>query len=130
MNILVTGACGFIGFHLANRLCNNKKYTVYGVDSLNKYYSIRLKKIRLKILKANKNFKFIKMDISNYSRIKTFFMKKKINILYHLAAQPGVIYSYKNPNSYTKNNILATSNILKSKKKPNYINLIRFEIAI
>ena len=77
MNILVTGACGFIGFHLANRLCNNKKYTVYGVDSLNKYYSIRLKKIRLKILKRNKNFKFIKIDISNYLKFKKFFFKKK-----------------------------------------------------
>ena len=113
MNILVTGACGFIGFHLANRLCNNKKYTVYGVDSLNKYYSIRLKKIRLKILKRNKNFKFIKIDISNYLKFKKFFFKKKIDILYHLAGQPGVMYSYKNPNSYIKNNILATKNILK-----------------
>ena len=113
MNILVTGACGFIGFHLANRLCNNKKYTVYGVDSLNKYYSIRLKKIRLKILKRNKNFKFIKIDISNYLKFKKFFLKKKIDILYHLAGQPGVMYSYKNPNSYIKNNILATKNILK-----------------
>jgi UDP-glucuronate 4-epimerase len=113
MNILVTGACGFIGFHLANRLCNNKKYTVYGVDSLNKYYSIRLKKIRLEILKKNKNFKFIKIDISNYLKFKKFFLKKKIDILYHLAGQPGVMYSYKNPNSYIKNNILATKNILK-----------------
>lgn len=113
MNILVTGAAGFIGFHLANRLCKNKQNIIYGIDNFSKYYSFRLKKIRLKILKANKNFKFIKMDISNYSKIKNFFIKKKINVLYHLAAQPGVIYSYKNPNSYTKNNILATSNILK-----------------
>lgn len=113
MNILVTGACGFIGFHLANSLCNNKKYTVYGVDSLNKYYSIRLKKIRLIILEKNKNFKFVKIDISNYLKFKKFFLKKKIDILYHLAGQPGVMYSYKNPNSYIKNNILATKNILK-----------------
>ena len=77
MNILVTGAVGFIGFHLANRLCKNKQNIIYGIDNFSKYYSFRLKKIRLKILKANKNFKFIKMDISNYSRIKTFFMKKK-----------------------------------------------------
>lgn len=113
MNILVTGACGFIGFHLAKRLCNNKKYTVYGVDNLNKYYSIKLKKIRLKILKSNKNFKFTSIDISNFLKFKKFFIKKKIDIVYHLAGQPGVIYSYKNPKSYIKNNILATKNILK-----------------
>ena len=51
MNILVTGASGFIGFHLANRLCKNRTNVVYGIDSLNKYYSIKLKKIRLQILK-------------------------------------------------------------------------------
>lgn len=113
MNILVTGAAGFIGFHLVNRLCKNKQNVIYGIDNFSKYYSIKLKKIRLKILKNNKNFKFVKMDISNYFKIKNFFIKKKIDILYHLAAQPGVIYSYKNPGSYTKNNILATSNILK-----------------
>jgi UDP-glucuronate 4-epimerase len=113
MNILVTGASGFIGFHLANRLCKNRSNVVYGIDSLNKYYSIKLKKIRLQILKKNKNFHFKKIDISNFSNFKKFFLKKKFDIIYHLAGQPGVMYSYENPNSYIINNILATNNLLK-----------------
>ena len=70
-SFLITGCAGFIGFHLSNKLLN-KGYNIYGVDNLNSYYSVKLKKKRLSILKKNKNFKFIKLDL-----IKCNYLKKK-----------------------------------------------------
>jgi UDP-glucuronate 4-epimerase len=62
--ILVTGAAGFVGYHLIHRLCN-MNFKVIGIDNLNSYYSVKLKKDRLKILKKNQKFKFLNIDISN-----------------------------------------------------------------
>ncbi len=62
MKILITGAAGFIGFHLSNKFLQNKKFTIYGLDNLNNYYSVELKKKRLNILRKNKNFIFIKAE--------------------------------------------------------------------
>jgi UDP-glucuronate 4-epimerase len=112
MKYLITGAAGFIGYHLSLHLLK-KGFTVYGIDSLNKYYSVNLKKLRLKKLKKFKNFYFNKIDLSNFKKTNKFLTKIKPDIIFHLAGQPGVLYSFKNPNSYKKNNIIATENLIK-----------------
>jgi UDP-glucuronate 4-epimerase len=76
MKILITGACGFIGYNLAQSLLQ-KNNTVYAIDNLNDYYSPTLKKLRLKNLKKNKNFFFKKIDISNRNQLFNFLKKKR-----------------------------------------------------
>lgn len=112
MKYLITGSSGFIGFHLASRLLRNKKNLVYGVDSLNNYYSVNLKKKRTILLKKNQSFFFKRLNLCNFFNLKKYIKEIKPDIIFHLAGQPGVLYSFKNPNSYFLNNILATQNIL------------------
>jgi UDP-glucuronate 4-epimerase len=111
MKILVTGVCGFIGFNFANFLLK-KNYKIYGIDNINNYYSVKLKKHRLKILKKNKNFSFFKTDIKNYKKLRNIFNKIKFDIVIHLAAQAGVRYSIKEPRKYIENNIDGFFNII------------------
>ena len=116
MNILVTGCAGFIGFNLSLNLLNKKSIKVYGLDNLNNYYDINLKKDRLKILRKNKKFFFYKIDICNTKKIDNFFKKNKIDYVVHLAAQAGVRYSIENPRNYLKSNIIGFFNILENSK--------------
>ena len=109
--ILITGAAGFIGFHTCLSLLK-KKHIVYGVDNLNAYYDLKLKKDRLKILKGFKNFYFFKCEISSFTKINKIFNLSKITKIVHLAAQAGVRYSIQNPFAYTKSNLEAFANIL------------------
>ena len=111
MNFLVTGSAGFIGFHLSKLLLNNGK-KVIGIDNLNDYYDVNLKKNRLKILKKNKKFIFFKLDIANKSKLKNFLKNYKVGIVIHLAAQAGVRYSITNPETYLNSNIIGFFNIL------------------
>ena len=113
--ILVTGCAGFIGFSISNFLLK-KKFKIIGIDSLNNYYNLKLKKKRIRLLKS-KNFKFHKSDISERSKFFKLVEKKKFDYIIHLAAQPGVRYSLLKPESYIKNNVLAFSNILDLAKK-------------
>jgi UDP-glucuronate 4-epimerase len=113
MKYLLTGSSGFIGFHLAKELLKNPNNKVYGLDALNKYYSISLKKKRTNILKKKDNFKFLNINLCNYNLSKKIILEIKPNFIFHLAGQPGVIYSFKDPASYKNNNILATKNLLK-----------------
>ena len=112
MKILVTGCAGFIGFDLCNNLIKRRKIKIVGLDNLNSYYSIKLKKLRLKELKKNKNFRFIKTDISKFDSLKKIFKKNKFDISVNLAAQAGVRYSVKNPKEYVYSNVLGFYNIL------------------
>ncbi len=113
MKILITGAAGFIGFSLSKYLLDsNKNLTIYGVDILNSYYSKKLKKKRLSILKKYKKFRFIKLDISNKSSFERNFKNKKIDLTINLAAQAGVRYSLSNPEEYVNSNQLGFFNVL------------------
>ena len=112
MRILVTGAAGFIGFHISNYLVK-KKIKVIGVDNLDDYYSINLKKKRLSELKKNKNFKFIKIDISS-NKLKRVLKEYRFDIVIHLAAQAGVRYSLINPKKYIHSNIKGFGNLFES----------------
>lgn len=110
--IIITGCAGFIGFSLANKILLNNKDKVIGIDNLNDYYDVKLKKNRLKILKKNKNFLFKKIDVSNYKNLEKTIKKNKIKIIYHLAAQAGVGYSILSPKTYMQSNFIGFFNIL------------------
>ena len=116
MKILVTGSSGFIGFHLSNFFLK-KGYHVLGLDNHNNYYSPKIKNKRLYLLKKKRNFKFIKMDITNLKSLEKSFKGFLPDIVFHLAGQPGVLYSLKNPKIYKLNNFIATENICKLSKK-------------
>lgn len=115
MKILITGCAGFIG-HGVTRLLMNKKNLIIGVDNLNNYYSRKLKIDRLKdIEKKNlkkKYFKFYKLNLDNFKKIKKIFLNYKFDTVIHLAAQAGVRYSLENPKAYLKSNIISFFNIL------------------
>ena len=103
--ILITGAAGFIGFHLCKSLLDDG-YKVLGIDNLNDYYNSELKQARLKKLFNYKNFFFKKIDISNKKELSLEFCSFKPNKVVHLAAQAGVRYSIKNPYAYVNSNLV------------------------
>ncbi|MGD6836579.1 NAD-dependent epimerase [Bacillus thuringiensis] len=111
MKILVTGAAGFIGFHLTKRLLAQGIHVI-GVDNMNAYYNVSLKNDRLKILKKHPNFEFYKLDISNEKKLDQIFQDRTIHIVINLAAQAGVRYSIDNPVSYVNSNLWGFVNIL------------------
>ena len=117
MNILITGSAGFIGFNFSYFLLKSNKYKIIGIDNLNDYYDVSLKKKRLKILKKFKNFKFIKTDINNSSSIEQIFKKNKFDFVFNLAAQAGVRYSIYHPRKYIDSNIVGYFNIIENCKK-------------
>ena len=109
--ILVTGAAGFIGFHLCWRLLDRGE-DVLGLDNLNDYYEVGLKIDRIRQIEGRKNFKFLKMDIADQGSILRLFSKEKPDVVVNLAAQAGVRYSLINPHAYIENNITGFLNIL------------------
>ncbi|MCQ2485858.1 MAG: NAD-dependent epimerase [Clostridia bacterium] len=111
--ILVTGAAGFIGFHLSRRLLS-QGVTVVGFDNINDYYDVNLKYARLKILEQFDNFSFIKGDLSDKSAIDKLFSENKFDIVVNLAAQAGVRYSIENPQAYIDSNVIGFFNILEA----------------
>lgn len=109
--ILVTGAAGFIGYHLSKALCK-KGYSVTGIDNLNDYYDVNLKNSRLEDLRKEENFTFKKIDLCNNEGIDKLFAEHRFEYVVNLAAQAGVRYSLTNPRAYTQSNIDGFLNIL------------------
>ena len=121
--ILVTGAVGFIGFHLCKSLLDDK-IEVFGIDNINDYYDRTLKYNRLEILKKYSNFNFHKIDISNFQDLSDFFKKFKPNLVVNLAAQAGVRYSIENPLSYVNSNLVGFVNIIELSKLHKVSNFV------
>lgn len=111
--VLVTGAAGFIGFHLSQKLLN-AGYQVTGLDNLNDYYDQRLKLSRLDILKANTHFSFHQVDLTDRKGIDNLFSKTNFDYVVNLAAQAGVRYSLTNPHAYLESNLHGFLNILEA----------------
>lgn len=113
--ILVTGAAGFIGFHLIKKLYQDRlSVKVVGIDNMNDYYDVRIKEARLAKLRKNKDFTFIKGSIADKALVSDIFEKYKPRIVVNLAAQAGVRYSIINPDAYIESNVIGFYNILEA----------------
>ena len=108
---LVTGAAGFIGFHLSQELLA-RKINVVGVDNLNDYYDVNLKKARLEQLNPNPLFQFEQIDLAQRDLLIALFSDKKFDVVVNLAAQAGVRYSLENPHAYIDSNVVGFTNLL------------------
>lgn len=121
--IMVTGTAGFIGFHLARRLLE-QSIEVVGVDNLNSYYDVQLKKDRLEQLQDSSGFKFVQQDVSERTEMAELFREQQCEKVVHLAAQAGVRYSLENPYAYTDSNLTGFINILEGCRATEVSHLI------
>ena len=121
--ILVTGAAGFIGFHLSQRFLDAGD-TVVGIDNLNDYYDVSLKKSRLAQLENHRRFRFIRMDLADREGIAALFKKEAFELVVHLAAQAGVRYSIVNPYAYIDSNLVGFINILEGCRQQKVQHLV------
>jgi len=111
MRILVTGAAGFIGFHMAERLLDDG-HEVVGLDSVNQYYDVRVKEARLAILQAHRHFEFVRAGLADPEAMNQLFDRCEFGRVIHLAAQAGVRYSLERPDAYVTSNILGFLQVL------------------
>ena len=138
MKILVTGAAGFIGFHVVNKFLQ-EGHKVIGLDNINDYYSPQLKYARLKELGINQdnvkwfelvksevhsNYQFIRLDISDKFQLLNLFQSEKFDLVINLAAQAGVRYSIENPDVYINSNVIGFHNILEACRQYPVQNLV------
>ena len=111
MKILVTGAAGFIGMHVSERLLA-AGHEVVGIDNLNDYYDVRLKQARLERLRKHTGFRFQKLDVADEEGMRSLFAQARFARVIHLAAQAGVRYSLQNPQAYVRSNLAGFVNVL------------------
>lgn len=109
--ILVTGCAGFIGFHVSQALLEQGNH-VYGIDNLNDYYDVRLKRDRLSQLETQKSFQFKLLDVADQEGMASLFEQESFDYVIHLAAQAGVRYSLVNPHAYVSSNLVGFINVL------------------
>jgi len=121
--ILVTGAAGFIGYHVARRLLERGD-DVIGIDNLNPYYDPRLKEARLLQLRDFDRFKFVLLDVANRAEMAGLFREQRPRRVVHLAAQAGVRYSVENPFAYIESNLFGFQNILEGCRHTNVEHLV------
>jgi UDP-glucuronate 4-epimerase len=110
-SVLVTGAAGFIGFHVAQRLLSTGREVV-GLDVVNSYYDPKLKEARLDILKRHPNFSFVKLDLADRAATRLLFAQRRFPVVVHLAAQAGVRHSLERPHAYVDANLEGFTNVL------------------
>ena len=108
---LITGAAGFVGFHLAGRLLEEGA-TVIGLDNMNSYYDVTLKQARLNLLSGRNNFRFVRAGLEDRKALEALFAEEKPDYVVNLAAQAGVRYSITNPHAYVESNLMGFMNIL------------------
>ena len=121
--ILVTGAAGFIGFHLSKRLLENG-FEVVGIDNLNDYYDVNVKKARLDQLENKEGFTFQKLDLADKPGMEALFTEHPFDVVVNLAAQAGVRYSLVNPHAYVESNLVGFVNILEGCRHNNVGHLV------
>jgi UDP-glucuronate 4-epimerase len=121
--ILVTGAAGFIGFHVARQLMVEGR-NVVGLDSLNSYYDPALKEARLNILRKDSRFSFVNLDLTDRAAIKSLFAQYRFAFVIHLAAQAGVRYSLEHPHAYVDANLEGFINVLEGCRQTNCRHLL------
>src|SRR6478752_251235 len=123
MRILLTGAAGFIGFHLANRLLQRGD-TVFGLDNLNAYYEVALKQARLNLLKDQQRFNFVHVDMADRRAMEALFAKERFDAIVNLAAQAGVRHSLEHPHDYVESNVLGFMNVLEGARRQKSAHLV------
>lgn len=123
MRVLVTGAAGFIGYHLSQRLLLDGAQ-VFGIDNLNDYYAVDLKTSRLAKLESNPNFQFQRLDLSDRNGMETLFESNTLDGVIHLAAQAGVRYSLENPHAYLDSNLVGFLHILEGCRHSQIAHLV------
>lgn len=123
MKVLVTGAAGFIGFHVSQALLARGDEVV-GIDNLNDYYEVSLKEARLALLIPLQGFRFIRMDIGNRASMAALFAEEGFDKVVHLAAQAGVRYSLENPHAYAESNLVGFLNVLEGCRQSRIKHLV------
>jgi UDP-glucuronate 4-epimerase len=114
MKVLVTGAAGFIGYHVARRLAETKRCEVLGVDNVSDYYDVALKRARLAELETLEGFRFLRADFADAEKFTGLVAHFKPDYVVHLGAQPGVRYSMENPAAYTHSNLDGFASVLEA----------------
>jgi UDP-glucuronate 4-epimerase len=117
MKVLVTGAAGFIGFHVCQRLAQSRKATVLGLDNLNAYYSVELKRARLAELEKCEDCRFVQADFADATAFNGIYNAFKPDYVVHLGAQAGVRYSLENPAAYVHSNLVGFANVLEAVRR-------------